>query len=271
MQAGASKIDHPLLAVGATVAAALLMLAVTIRIEPAAAAMGAGALLTLWVFVCGGLLFALYAPAAARWSGAIPPHDCILLGAFGVSFAGWGFLAAAFAGGFFGVLHALVCTAALGALVRDWRVVIAPVLALAPAWAVVFRLSEGPGALPISQTVWMLIPVLVWNVEMSLVLAAWSAWRRRHPLPSREPGRRRQCPICRYDLTGLWEPICPECGADVTLPGSEPRRCPLCRYDLTGLGEPICPECGADVDLPASPRAQRSMRAGESGAPRAER
>lgn len=214
------KIDRPLVVLAATVAAGALMLAVTLRIEPAAQAMGAGGLTVLWVFLCGGLLFAIYAPAAARWSRSVPPHDCIILGVFGVTFAGWGLLAAMCMGGFFGIAHAAVCTAALGALVRDWRVVIAPIPALAPAWAVTFRLSEGSGALTMSQTMWMLTPVLVWNLEMAVVLAVWSAWRHHNPLPERrrDRGSADACPACGYDLMGLREPVCPECGASVHLP-----------------------------------------------------
>lgn len=218
MASEAHKFDRPVFVLAATVTVAALMLVITLRIQPSAQAMDAGNLLMLWVFVCGGLLFAIYAPAAGRWSQSVQPHDCILLGVFGVTFAGWGMLAAMCMGGFFGVAHAAVCTAALWVLVRDWRVVIAPLPALAPAWAVTFHISEGPNALPMSQTVWMLTPVLIWNVEMAAVFTTWSAWRRRHPLP--DP--RQFCADCGYELAGLREPVCPECGASVHLLVPEP-------------------------------------------------
>ncbi|MFG0285327.1 MAG: hypothetical protein ACF8R7_12985 [Phycisphaerales bacterium JB039] len=215
MRYASSKLDHPLAVVTATIALSALLLLIMARLERSVDGVGADALLTFGVFACGGALFAIYAPAAARWSRALAAHDIRLLFVFGLSFAGWGFLLLPMLGGLFGLLHAITCTAAILAMVRDWRVAVAPIPALAPAWAVTFRLSEGPNALPVGQIVWMLIPVLVWNIEMSVVFAGWSAWRRVHPLP--DPAK--HCAACGYDLAGLREPICPECGSGVAPAG----------------------------------------------------
>src|SRR5206468_900133 len=67
------------------------------------------------------------------------------------------------------------------------------------------------------------------------------------------------CPLCEYNLRGLSEPRCPECGYRFQWAelhsgqrGSlSPRRLYShsgqmisCEYNLRGLSEPRCPECG---------------------------
>ncbi len=52
------------------------------------------------------------------------------------------------------------------------------------------------------------------------------------------------CLACGYNLTGLPEPRCPECGTKI---GS---MCHECGYNLTGNVSGVCPECGTTVGRP---------------------
>jgi len=222
MHSAASKLDHPLITVATTLALSALFLLIALQLE--ARDIGpAFIVMPFTVFAAGGVLFAIYGSAAARWSRAVDPLDSMFIVAFGLSFTLWGMMTLPMCGGVFGVLHAIACTAGIRILIADWRPACAPLPALAAAWLVTWIARER--GWPPGELTWMLIPILTWNIQMSLVFAGWSAWRRRHPLPD----ALRFCPACGYDLMGLRQPVCPECGASVHLPqaaapgGAEPR------------------------------------------------
>lgn len=163
----------------------------------------------VWPFVFGAGLFCVYAPAFA---GRIRVRDRISVdvAVFGVSFAFWGSALVPLMGGFYGFVHALICTLFLRLVLRSWWVVPAPVLLLIPAWIIA---SAAFGALKahlqfLGMTTNHSIAVFSWNAMMFAWLAgvARLVQRRRGLLPP------MPCENCGYSLLGLNADRCPECG-----------------------------------------------------------
>lgn len=222
MAAETPRIDHPLTRLLLTTALAIAIALATLAIEPFILDAQRGWILLFIPFAAGAALFLIYAPAGIRHGRSHERRIGRLVRWFGLSFLLWGPPVAIFCGGVFGLLHALICAAALLQITREEAFGALPPLALVPAWSITWIIHERSIAVSESATLWTLLPVLIWNITMAAGLAAWSAWRCRHPLAN--PAG--ECPVCGYDLTGLRRPVCPECGADVTLaaPGSaDPR------------------------------------------------
>lgn len=64
----------------------------------------------------------------------------------------------------------------------------------------------------------------------------------------------RYCPVCREDLSGVSEPLCPGCervfdpdDPTTTSPHAN-ASCKRCNYDLKGVDTGECPECGTPFD-----------------------
>lgn len=66
----------------------------------------------------------------------------------------------------------------------------------------------------------------------------------------RNRGATFHCEQCGYNLTGLSEPRCPECGLSFTVPSSWVF-CERCGHNVTGLMEPACPACGHTLSNPS--------------------
>ncbi|MEM9166950.1 MAG: hypothetical protein AAGB48_07970 [Planctomycetota bacterium] len=65
------------------------------------------------------------------------------------------------------------------------------------------------------------------------------------------------CPGCGYNLRGVREPVCPECGETILLDkikrvfvllSHRDAPCPSCGHNLRGVSEFVCPACLATFD-----------------------
>jgi hypothetical protein len=57
-----------------------------------------------------------------------------------------------------------------------------------------------------------------------------------------------RCPRCQRDqVIGIGESRCTHCKLRIAISVEEPK-CPNCQYNLHGLTQPTCPECGLDLD-----------------------
>ena len=169
------------------------------------------------LMIGGGVLFAAWAPWLAAL-GSLRAAPVVTLAAFGVLFPVWGYVIALVGlvvGGMFGVPHAVITGVVLCLAVRNAWFILISVGALALAWvgAVFLHLALAGSALgpaagtpPDGATAYLFAAAL-WHLQMTLALAAWAD---RRIIGIHLPTGR--CAACGYDLSGLPDKLCPECG-----------------------------------------------------------
>lgn len=204
--------------------------------RPLASATGEHPLRDLGFLLMGSVMFTATAPFLLGYSRLIDPTHLGCVVVFGLSFPIWGF-----ACGILGIVGsipmALVTGWVLWSITRSWLLACAPAVALVPALSIAGITDHELFIFPD-----LFNAVGIWNVTMGCTLAAWAYVER-----NRSPRHTPSCASCRYELTGLDSPVCPECGEPVPA-----RACPRCQRDLRGpdsrgLRLRKCPDCGRPV------------------------
>lgn len=70
------------------------------------------------------------------------------------------------------------------------------------------------------------------------------------------------CPVCRYNLRGLHDPRCPECGSSFRWQEIFHATCARCGESLSGCDGDNCPNCKLPLDWPALLDSARVIRRG---------
>src|SRR5262245_57270520 len=68
------------------------------------------------------------------------------------------------------------------------------------------------------------------------------------------------CPVCRYNLRGLHDPRCPECGGSFLWQEIFDASCARCGESLVGCDADTCPNCKLALDWPALLDSARVIR-----------